>query len=159
MESYSRVLESLAFNIVARIDDLLYVDDLSKHSDQLMPFSKVGMIAHKSIGTSLPVPTTPYRTAFTTPSFSPLQLISTAKGDRSPYIESNKHSLHGFSFKRIVTDYLSVDGKGKELRRNTRSSDSFSSSTRDMSASPSLESSSGSKEIISPRTDESVEDE
>ncbi|GKA24383.1 Rop guanine nucleotide exchange factor 5 [Tanacetum coccineum] len=30
LESYSRVLESLAYNIVARVDDLLYVDDLSK---------------------------------------------------------------------------------------------------------------------------------
>ncbi|XP_057768614.1 rop guanine nucleotide exchange factor 7-like [Salvia miltiorrhiza] len=29
LESYSRVLESLAFNIVARIDDLMSVDDLS----------------------------------------------------------------------------------------------------------------------------------
>ncbi|KAL5557783.1 hypothetical protein UlMin_033994 [Ulmus minor] len=30
LESYSRVLESLAFNIMARIDDLLYVDDATK---------------------------------------------------------------------------------------------------------------------------------
>lgn len=30
LESYSRVMESLAFNIMARIDDLLYVDDAMK---------------------------------------------------------------------------------------------------------------------------------
>ncbi|EPS62710.1 hypothetical protein M569_12079 [Genlisea aurea] len=30
LESYSRVLESLAFNLMARIDDLLYVDDATK---------------------------------------------------------------------------------------------------------------------------------
>ncbi|KAF5747210.1 hypothetical protein HS088_TW06G01391 [Tripterygium wilfordii] len=30
LESYSRVMESLAFNIMARIDDLLYVDDVRK---------------------------------------------------------------------------------------------------------------------------------
>lgn len=30
MESYSRVIESLAFNLMARIDDLLYVDDATK---------------------------------------------------------------------------------------------------------------------------------
>lgn len=30
LESYSRVMESLAFNILARIDDLLYVDDATK---------------------------------------------------------------------------------------------------------------------------------
>lgn len=30
LESYSRVMESLAFNIIARIEDLLYVDDVMK---------------------------------------------------------------------------------------------------------------------------------
>lgn len=30
IESYSRVMESLAFNTLARIDDLLYVDDATK---------------------------------------------------------------------------------------------------------------------------------
>lgn len=30
LESYSRVMESLAFNIMARIDDVLYVDDATK---------------------------------------------------------------------------------------------------------------------------------
>jgi len=49
LESYSRVLESLASNIVARIDDVLYVDDLTKHSDQLSSLSKVGVITTKSI--------------------------------------------------------------------------------------------------------------
>ncbi|KAJ0984057.1 hypothetical protein J5N97_002413 [Dioscorea zingiberensis] len=33
LESYSRVLESLAFNILSRIDDLIYADDFTKHSD------------------------------------------------------------------------------------------------------------------------------
>ncbi|KAL9244828.1 hypothetical protein vseg_018550 [Gypsophila vaccaria] len=32
LESYSRVMESLAFNIMARIDDLLFVDDATKQS-------------------------------------------------------------------------------------------------------------------------------
>ncbi|KAG8376965.1 hypothetical protein BUALT_Bualt09G0119200 [Buddleja alternifolia] len=151
LESYSRVLESLAFNIVARIDDLLYVDDLSKHSDQVVSISKVGMITHK---------TTPYKTAFTTPTFSPLQLISPAKGDRSPYIESNKLSLRGFGVKRILTDYLSVEGKGKECSSNIKRSDSLSSTTQEILSSPSLESSRGSlKEGVSSQTDESVEDE
>lgn len=31
LESYSRVLESLAFNLMARIEDLLYVDDATRH--------------------------------------------------------------------------------------------------------------------------------
>ncbi|KAL0316355.1 UNVERIFIED_CONTAM: Rop guanine nucleotide exchange factor 7 [Sesamum radiatum] len=155
LESYSRVLESLAFNIVARIDDLLYVDDLSKHSDQLVSISKVGMITQTSMGIALPVSTSPYKAAFKNPSFSPLQLISPAKGDRSPYTAGSKDSLGGFGLKRILTDYLSVDGKGKQLSSNTnmRSSDSScSSTTQEMSAeSVSLEESSGgSKNAISP---------
>ncbi len=32
LESYSRVLESLAFNIIARVDDVLYADDQVRHS-------------------------------------------------------------------------------------------------------------------------------
>lgn len=32
LESYSRVLESLAFSIIARIDDVLYADDMVKKS-------------------------------------------------------------------------------------------------------------------------------
>ncbi|CAL5210939.1 unnamed protein product [Lathyrus oleraceus] len=49
LESYSRVLESLASNIVARIDDVLYVDDLTKHSDEFSSLSKVGVIPRTSI--------------------------------------------------------------------------------------------------------------
>ncbi|KAF7829512.1 rop guanine nucleotide exchange factor 1-like [Senna tora] len=32
LESYSRVMESLAFNVLARIDDLIYIDDATKHA-------------------------------------------------------------------------------------------------------------------------------
>ncbi|KAL3640684.1 Rop guanine nucleotide exchange factor 7 [Castilleja foliolosa] len=131
LESYSRVLESLAFNIVARIDDLLYVDDLSKHSDQLVSISKIGVITHKNVT----ITSTPYKTAFATPNFSPSPLISPAKGYRSPYIESGKHSVLGFGVKRILTDYLSGDGKGKE-----------SSITREVSKSNSSRESSGDSE-------------
>ncbi|XP_057778046.1 rop guanine nucleotide exchange factor 7-like [Salvia miltiorrhiza] len=120
LESYSRVLESLAFNIVARINDLLYVDDLSKHSDQLISISKVGVITHKNVG---------YKATFAA---SPL--ISTpAKG----YKDNSKIPLGGFGVKKILTDYLSIDGKGKEMMER---SDSFSSTTRENSTSPSLES-------------------
>ncbi|KAL6963643.1 Rop guanine nucleotide exchange factor 1 [Sarracenia purpurea var. burkii] len=34
LESYSRVMESLAFNIMARIDDVLYADDATKRCDK-----------------------------------------------------------------------------------------------------------------------------
>ncbi|KAH1045398.1 hypothetical protein J1N35_036182 [Gossypium stocksii] len=44
LESYSRVMESLAFNIIACIDYVLYVDDLTNHSDQFSSLSKIGLI-------------------------------------------------------------------------------------------------------------------
>lgn len=117
MESYSRVLESLAFNIVARIDDLLHVDDLTKHSDQFYSPTRVGVIGQKSVSIpySVPFSSTPYRTAFTTPNFSPAHLVSPAKGDSSPLFSSNKIPHHGMGVKKVLlTDYLSIDLRDKE---------------------------------------------
>ncbi|KAH0722952.1 hypothetical protein KY289_005996 [Solanum tuberosum] len=154
LESYSRVLESLAFNIIARVDDLLYADDLNKHSDQFVPISKVGIIAHKSMGTPLSVPVngTPYKTAFTTPSFSPSQHISPAKGERSKMFEGSKLSTRGFGVKKVLTDYLSIDSKGKD---DFKRPDSCSSTSQDVSATASTRSSECSREVVSPLTDDS----
>ena len=114
LESYSRVLESLAFNIVARIDDLLYVDDVAKHSDHLSPISKVSIIAHKTVKIPNKMPTsgTPYKTAFTTPNFS------SEKGEwersplRSPFLSSSgKIISHGFGVKKALNNYL-IDAIG-----------------------------------------------
>ncbi|KDP24531.1 hypothetical protein JCGZ_25095 [Jatropha curcas] len=126
LESYSRVLESLAFNIVARIDDLLYVDDLTKHSDQFSSISKVSLIAHKSVSIpySVPVPSTPYKTAYTTPSYSPSHLASPAKGDISPLMTSSRiQQQHRPGIKKVLTDYLSIDTKGKDFSNATEGTD------------------------------------
>ncbi|XP_022748382.1 rop guanine nucleotide exchange factor 5-like isoform X2 [Durio zibethinus] len=129
LESYSRVLESLAYNIVARIDDLLYVDDLTKHSEKLASVPTVSVIAHKkvSIPYSVPALSSPYKTAITTPSFSPAPLISPAKGERTPFLKENNNNNNannnskpprrGFGVKRVLTNYLGVDSKAK-LRGN-----------------------------------------
>ncbi|CAK9137622.1 unnamed protein product [Ilex paraguariensis] len=159
LESYSRVLESLAFNIVARIDDLLYVDDMTKHSDQSLSISKVGMIAHKGVGIpySVPVSSTPYKTAFTTPSFSPSQRISPAKGERlSPCLDSSKLPHRGFGVKKVLTDYLSIDTKGKEYGNQVERSVSFSSTTLEASASQTIETFECLKEALNPLTEDSV---
>ncbi|XP_073283201.1 rop guanine nucleotide exchange factor 7-like [Primulina huaijiensis] len=157
LESYSRVLESLAFNIVARIDDLIYVDDMSKHSDQVVSISKVGVITCESIGIPLASSSTPYRTAFATPSFSPSQLLSPVKIEKSSYIESSKLSLRGLGAKRILTDYLSMDAKGKEPSSSIRKSDPFPSRSREILSSLSAES---SKVAVSPQdAHESSEEE
>ena len=49
MESYSRVQECLASNIVAHIDDVIYVDDLTKHSDPISSLPKVSVISHEHL--------------------------------------------------------------------------------------------------------------
>lgn len=120
LESYSRVLESLAYNIVARIDDLLYVDDLTKHSEKVSSIPTVSVIAHKkvSIPYSVPVSSTPYKTAITTPSFSPAPLISPVRGERTPFLKENNNNnskphRRGFGVKRVLTNYLGVDSKAK----------------------------------------------
>uniref|UniRef100_A0A2P2IPM7 Rop guanine nucleotide exchange factor 7-like n=2 Tax=Rhizophora mucronata TaxID=61149 RepID=A0A2P2IPM7_RHIMU len=119
LESYSRVLESLAFNIIARIDDLLYVDEWTRHSDRFSSISKVSTIAHKNIPGPCPVPVsnTPSKTVFTTPSFSPGRLVSPIKGEISPIRTSCKIPQRGMNVKKNLnlTDYLSIDVKGKHI--------------------------------------------
>ncbi|KAL5991665.1 Rop guanine nucleotide exchange factor 5 [Asimina triloba] len=150
LESYSRVLESMAFNIVARIDDLLYVDDLTKHSDQYSSVPAVSVIAHKrvSIPYSVPVSSTPYATAFTTPSFSPVPLVSPAKVERSAFI-NNKPPNRGFGVKKVLTDYLGGDAKGKNGSNLMEASDTVPSAISEAPAAQtyteSLEKSKGCK--------------
>ncbi|KAJ1411229.1 PRONE domain [Sesbania bispinosa] len=114
LESYSRVLESLASNIVARIDDVLYVDDLTKHSDQFSSLSKVGVITHKSISVpySVPVQSTPFKSAFGKPSFSSAQGISPAKGAKSPFINSSSNIPQGgVGVNNVLKGFHCVDRK------------------------------------------------
>ncbi|KAK8481652.1 hypothetical protein V6N13_027167 [Hibiscus sabdariffa] len=140
LESYSRVLESLAYNIVARIDDLVYVDDLTKHSDRLSSVPTVSVIAHKkvSIPYSVPVLNTPYKTSITsTPSFSPAPLISPAGGERTPFLKENNNNnsnnnniiikphRRGFGVKKVLTNYLGVDSKPKICGNSTTDSSSI----------------------------------
>ncbi|KAH1199147.1 Rop guanine nucleotide exchange factor 7 [Glycine max] len=129
LESYSRVLESLAFNLVARIDDVLYVDDLTKNSDKISSLSKVGVVTHKSISVphSVPVPGTPYKSAFGTPTLSPAHGISSpAKGGKSPLINYSNLPQRGSGVKKSLTDFLSIDPKGKDSDTSIEKQDSES---------------------------------
>ncbi|KAI3772704.1 hypothetical protein L6452_03896 [Arctium lappa] len=117
LESYSRVLESLAFNITARVDDLLYVDDLARHSDKFSSMSNRDIVSKTIVGKpyTLHTVTTPYRTAFTTPSLSP----------------SRHDSPNRLGPKKILTEYLSIDPKGKHYASQVSRSNSFSGRTRE----------------------------
>ncbi|KGN45755.1 rop guanine nucleotide exchange factor 5 [Cucumis sativus] len=116
LESYSRVLESLAFNIIARIDDLLYVDDLTKHSNRLTSAATVNVVGHKKAAYSVHLSSTPYKLTSTTPSFSPAPLVSPAKTERVPFLNNkitSKPPRRGFGVKRALTNYLGVETKPK----------------------------------------------
>ncbi|XP_042461418.1 rop guanine nucleotide exchange factor 7-like isoform X2 [Zingiber officinale] len=108
LESYSRVLETLAFNIVARIDELLYVDDLCK-------CPKISFVDHQqaSFRHSVPGLDTACLTAFSTPSFSPAAVISPAREERFVILNSMSRN-RGSVMKKILTSYLNAQqAKGK----------------------------------------------
>ncbi|MFS7949879.1 putative PRONE domain, Rop guanine nucleotide exchange factor [Helianthus anomalus] len=101
LESYSRVLESLAFNIVARIDDLLYVDDLTRQPKKIT--SHADATSHKrdpilcmaSMGT-------PHRSTVATLKLSSGSIMALA----SVTSNYNKPPQRGFGVKCALTNYL-----------------------------------------------------
>ncbi|KAE9594354.1 hypothetical protein Lal_00001255 [Lupinus albus] len=115
LESYSRVLESIAFNVVARIDDLLYVDDLTKHSDRC-PLASPQTVSSRRFSVSLSG--TPHKAAaIGTPSFSPKPLISPARGERTPFLNKSNNGIkpqrRGFGVRRVLSNYLGAETKTK----------------------------------------------
>ncbi|XVF68008.1 hypothetical protein PTKIN_Ptkin10aG0168200 [Pterospermum kingtungense] len=76
LESYSRVIESLAFNIMARIDDVIYVDNAIKRcaaAESISLFSRSslsGLPIQKRMSLSpFSIQHTPYASPFATPTF------------------------------------------------------------------------------------------
>lgn len=120
LESYSRVLESLAFNIVSRIDDLLYVDDLSKQSENRT--SRVSTSSHKRVSVSVSTTSgSPFRPGSRTPKLSPGPIVSPspARGERTPFLSSNgngnKTPGRGCGVRRALTSYLGGETRVKSL--------------------------------------------
>ncbi|XP_062194770.1 rop guanine nucleotide exchange factor 1-like [Phragmites australis] len=96
LESYSRVLESLAFNIIARIDDVLYVDDATKKSaaaESVSIFNRgIGVPVQKRISPSpFSIQNTPYASPFATPTFCSSTPVTGSPGRVQPPL--NKSSL------------------------------------------------------------------
>lgn len=120
LESYSRVLESLAFNIGARIDDLIYVDDLTKTTEKLSSVPAKSMIAHKkvSIPHGVPVSSTPFKSTLASPNCSLGSLISPARGERTPFLHNsssnqNKPQRRGLGVKKVLSNYLGAESKAR----------------------------------------------
>ncbi|XP_010533659.1 PREDICTED: rop guanine nucleotide exchange factor 6 isoform X2 [Tarenaya hassleriana] len=111
LESYSRVLESLAYSIVVRIEELLYVDDITKDSDNKLRLvsSKAGSGSQRRLSapfSSVSFSGTPYRTgSFSTPSYSPMPLVSPMRTERTPFL-SSRDGRGGFGVRKALAHYL-----------------------------------------------------
>ncbi|GJM92561.1 hypothetical protein PR202_ga09041 [Eleusine coracana subsp. coracana] len=117
LESYSRVLESLASNIVTRIDDLLNIDELNRHAEH---FSSPGdadckIDCSQALVPSFPVPAsgTPFVTAYATPSFTPAQVLSPAKKEKMSLTPGRRsQQSRGAGTKKALTDHAGTEAKG-----------------------------------------------
>uniref|UniRef100_A0A0E0M422 PRONE domain-containing protein n=1 Tax=Oryza punctata TaxID=4537 RepID=A0A0E0M422_ORYPU len=94
LESYSRVLESLAFNIIARIDDVIYVDDATKKSaaaESVSIFNRgIGVPVQKRISPSpFSIQHTPYASPFATPTFCSSTPVTGSPGRVQPPLNKN----------------------------------------------------------------------
>ncbi|RVW44510.1 Rop guanine nucleotide exchange factor 7 [Vitis vinifera] len=128
LESYSRVLESLAADILVRVDDLLYMDDLT---NQFLPITRVGVTAHESISIPylLPVSSTPIETAVTTSGVSQGQQVIPAKAETSPFFKPSKLLLRGLSKRKPSTDFQNTERKGKDNDSHIEGSELTSKAT------------------------------
>lgn len=95
LESYSRVLESLAFNIIARIDDVLYADDMVKKSVARPPAPpsshRASNQSKRPNANTKTMTTTPFTTPFISPNTSPI--LSPHQLPNSPH---NNVDSYGF---------------------------------------------------------------
>lgn len=114
LESYSRVMESLAFNIIGRIDDVLYVDDLTKGALPPPPSAvKTRMTSSQRRGFFLNLSVnTPYVTPIATPSLSPTPSSSPRGTPNSPF--------HPGENARGLSDYINLS-YGFEKEENNES--------------------------------------
>ncbi|XP_068639760.1 rop guanine nucleotide exchange factor 1-like [Aristolochia californica] len=100
LESYSRVMESLAFNIIARIDDLIYVDDATKQcaaAESVSLFGRGGfggLPVQKKISPSpFSIHNSSYTSPFATPTFCSSPQVIRSPGRLPPSL--NKANLQG----------------------------------------------------------------
>nr|XP_009794968.1 PREDICTED: rop guanine nucleotide exchange factor 1 isoform X2 [Nicotiana sylvestris] len=91
LESYSRVMESLAFNIMARIDDVLYVDDATKRcaaAESISLFNRGGLgglpVQKRMSPSPFSIQHSPYASPFATPTFCLSPLIGSPGKAVSP---------------------------------------------------------------------------
>ncbi|KAI5077291.1 hypothetical protein GOP47_0007115 [Adiantum capillus-veneris] len=100
LESYSRVMESLASSILARIDDIIFAEEMNKCSVPLpLPPNQYGTApAQKRAYSSFSTNQSPFRTPFKTPNVSPVPSPSQRRTPNSP-LDSEQS--------QVLSDYIS----------------------------------------------------
>ncbi|KAG2692868.1 hypothetical protein I3760_08G072100 [Carya illinoinensis] len=106
LESYSRVMESLAFNIMARIDDLLYVDDATKQRAAAAAVSanSTSLYDQERFGCALPrqkrmsqspfsIQHLPSASPFTIPAFQSSQIDESPGGRTHHAVKNLRYTL------------------------------------------------------------------
>ncbi|XP_074312867.1 rop guanine nucleotide exchange factor 1-like [Silene latifolia] len=110
LESYSRVTESLAFNIMARIDDLLFVDDATKKSasESSSLFCRSGLgglpIQKRISPSPFSIHHSPYGSPFATPSFCLTPASGSPRRSLSTLPKLNSKSSEDVKPERTLTD-------------------------------------------------------
>ncbi|EEF33969.1 rop guanine nucleotide exchange factor 1 [Ricinus communis] len=96
LESYSRVMESLAFNIMARIDDVIYVDDATNRcaaAESMSLFNRSGLGGHPIQKRMSPSPfsiqQSPFTSPFATPTFCSSTPVAGSPGRAPSSIKMN----------------------------------------------------------------------
>ncbi|KAL6655125.1 hypothetical protein ACP70R_005951 [Stipagrostis hirtigluma subsp. patula] len=111
LESYSRVLESLAFNIIARIDDVIYVDDATKKSaaaESVSIFNRgIGVPVQKRISPSpFSIQNTPYASPFATPTFCSSTPVTGSPGRAQPPLNKSSLGKHEIKVEKLFSGDL-----------------------------------------------------
>lgn len=110
LESYSRVMESLAFNIMARIDDVMFVDDATKRcvgSESLSTFNRGGLggrpIQKRMSPSPFSIQHTPYSSPFATPTFSssPILIRSPGRAPTTPINDDDNNNCVNDKFEMM----------------------------------------------------------
>lgn len=114
LESYSRVMESLAFNIISRIEDVLYVDVQSRRSlPPAPPAVKTRIPTQRRGYTSNLTVHTPYVTPLATPSVSPTPSPSPRRTPNSPFHPG--HDSQTFSdYMGYTYEFVSIGDGGDD---------------------------------------------
>ncbi|KAL1554480.1 Rop guanine nucleotide exchange factor 1 [Salvia divinorum] len=111
LESYSRVMESLAFNIIARIDDVVFVDDATRRcaaAESMSIFGRGGgfnglPIQKKMSPSPFSIQHTPYTSPFATPTFcSSPPMPNSPRRSVSPLNKTAQTRLQNHKFDKIV---------------------------------------------------------